>query len=527
MSRKSLGLILGSALVLSACKSPLYNQTEANVADVKIKAQEAHQRFDNSLKAKPALVVKNGAYVDLTPIDLEKNPGWLQNRIVIRGDQLPFSYYSRVIASGAGTHVLSKYQNELDQAVNVSMNYSGTVKGALDLLASKTGYVYNVKNKQIYWQALVSKTFDIAFFPGSTDYSMGKGSAAATSTSSAASSSGTGKPVAMDLSEGEYSSLSGKLSVWKDLETAIKSMLSKDGKVVVSESTASVTVRDKATNLQVIEQYIKTLNKNLSHQVLVKVQILEVALSAEYNFGIDWNIINKAFQNTQYKLVDATFGRSLDSSVLTLAGSDKYPTLGLQSSKTDGNYALIKALNQQGKTSVVSEPRVMATNNQVTAIRVVTQEAYVASVENTTQASGTGGGNNVSSTVTPSTITYGVTIYLLPKILNDKVYLQVNADLSTRDALTKYTTNPAAANSTTGQANSVTIQLPTVSQKHFNQRSMIRSGDTLVLAGFRKLNNTANAQQLLRSQALGGKGAIAENSETIILITPVIMDENA
>lgn len=512
-------------MLLSACNSPRYNQTEANVGDVKIKSQEAHQKFDHSLKPAPALVVKNGAYVDLTPISIEKNPAWLQNHIVIRGDQLPFSYYSRTLATGAGTQVLAKYQSELDQTVGVSMNYSGTVKGALDLLATKTGYVYEIKNKQIYWQSLISKTFDIAFFPGSTDYSMGKTSAAASS-SSTSSSSTPGKPTAIDLSDGEYSSLSGKLSVWKDLETSVKGMLSKDGTVVVSESTASVTVRDKATNLQLVEQYINTLNKNLSRQVLVKVQILEVSLNDAFNFGINWNIINKAFQNTSYTLTDATFGKSLGNGVLTLSGSSDYPSLGLQN-VSGGNFALINALNQQGKTSVVSEPRVMAVNNQVTVVRVVTQEAYVASVENTTQSAGTGGSNSVSSTVTPATITYGVTIYLLPKIMNEKVYLQVNADLSTKDNLVTYNTNAAVSGSTvTPQANNVSVQLPTVSQKHFNQRSMIRSGDTLILAGFRQLRNTANAQQLLRSQTLGGKGSLADNKETVILITPVIMDEN-
>lgn len=515
-------------MILSACQSPLYNQTEANVADVKLKAQEAHNKFDKALKPKPALLIKKGPYVDLTPISLAKNPDWLKNRIVIRGDQLPFSYYSRTIAAGAGSSVLVKYQNELDQSTGVSINYSGTVKGALDLLATKTGYTYHVNNRQVLWQSLISKTFDIAFFPGSTDYSMGKTSTGNSSSSSSSSSGGAGKPVAMDLSEGEYSSLSGKLSVWKDLETSIKSMLSKDGTVVVSESTASVTVRDKPTNVQLAEQYIRALNQNLSRQVLIKVQILEVDLKADYNYGVDWQLIAQNINhNTSFRIQNTTFGSILSPSTTPpFGGGTAFPQTGFVGSGTNPNFILIKALNQQGKTSVVSEPRVMASNNQVSAIRIVTQEAYVASVENTTQSSSGSGSSSVSSTVTPGNLTYGITIYLLPKILNDKVFLQVNADMSTKIDLKEFQTNPSPAGSTgTPAQNNVKIQLPTVGQKHFNQRSMIRSGDTLVLAGLRQLNNEANAAQYFKSQALGGKGAIAQNTETIILITPVIMDD--
>src|SRR5262245_53070472 len=117
MFKKLVGFILCVSVILSACQSPLYNQTEANIADTKIKAQDVREKFDRSLKPKPALVVKKGPYVDLTPISLERNPSWLKNHVVIRGDQLPFSYYSRTIAGGAGPHVLVRYQNELDQGM--------------------------------------------------------------------------------------------------------------------------------------------------------------------------------------------------------------------------------------------------------------------------------------------------------------------------------------------------------------------------------------------------------------------------
>lgn len=300
MLKKWIVLLLSTVFVLSACHSPVYNQTQGNVADVKIKAARARYQSDMSAKPLPPLLVKQGLYVDTTPINLRRQPSWLQNRVVIRGDQLPFSYYSRTIASGASNDILTKYQVGLDPAINISLSYSGTVKGALDVLAAKTGYVYSVFGRQIYWQAFVTRTFDVAFLPGSSDYLMGKSSGGGGgSTAGGGGAGGTvSNYVSSDSSDDEYSNLSGKLSVWTDLESTIKQLLSADGKVTVSQATTTITVRDRPTNVELIGQFIANLNKNLTKQVLVKVQVLEISLSNEFSFGINWDNVIHAFHNS-------------------------------------------------------------------------------------------------------------------------------------------------------------------------------------------------------------------------------------
>src|SRR3990167_935817 len=104
MLKKLIALIFAVAFMLTACNSPVYNQTENNVADVKIKMKTARDKSDHDAKAPPSLVMKKGLYVDKTPINLAKNPSWMRNHIVIKGDQLPFSYYSRTVALGAGSN---------------------------------------------------------------------------------------------------------------------------------------------------------------------------------------------------------------------------------------------------------------------------------------------------------------------------------------------------------------------------------------------------------------------------------------
>lgn len=535
MLKKWIVLFFAALVTLTACRSPVYNQTEANVADVKIKAQEARRKSDDDAKPCPPLLVKQGLYVDTAPISLSREPSWLHNHLVIRGDQLPFSYYSRTVANGSASLVLTKYQTGLDQSIPVSMSYSGSIKGALDMLASKTGYAYSVHGNAIYWQAFITKTFDIAFMPGGTDYLMGKASSGGTSGGAPGGSGGGGGGsgqtqnfTTSDSSDSEYSSLSGKLSIWTDLQASIKQMLSPDGNVTVSQSTTTVTVRDRPSNIQLVGQYIKNLNQNLSRQVLVKVQILELDLEHDYNFGIDWQLIAKAFHNSPF-VINGNYGTPITISNVfsTQSGigsnpAPLYPQLGTQSQSTSvipSWTILFNALSQQGKASVVTEPRVVCLNNQVSVIRIVQSQGYVASIQNTSTGGGgtsTAAQNTVTSQITPGTVITGLTLYLLPKILGKQIYMQVNADISVNQGIQNFTAGSGS--------NASTIQLPKITEKHFNQRSVIHSGDTLILSGFRQVGNTANANQFLQSQALGGKGSQETNTETIILITPILLN---
>lgn len=482
-------LLLTTLSMLTGCmREGMYHQTESNVADVVQRTADMRHKDDAQAKPQPTLVVKRGLYVDQTPISLMKDPAWLKNKIVLRGDQLPFSYYSRTVAGGGGHNVLTRYQVGLDPSAKISINYSGTVKGALDLIAAKTGFVYAVNGNDIYWQAFVTKTFDIAFMPGATDYMMGKagggGGISTVGAGTGANASQSASAIIDDSAAAQYSSLSGKISVWDDLKNSISQMLSPDGKVMVSQATTSVTVRDRPTNVDLVTQFINNMNNSLSKQVLVKIQVLDITLQSAYNFGIDWNVVKRSL-GTNF-LLQANYGTPVSIQPLStttpqppLTGSTNLPQIGgLATPGVTGVTALINALSQQGKVSVVTEPRVVALNNQVSAVRILNQTGYIASVQTTSfsGASGSTSNNSITTQVTPGTLVTGFTLYILPKIWGDKVYLQVNADLSTSSGIQ---TLSSTSGTTPGAGNTApVIQAPNVTQKQFNQRGVIGSGST-------------------------------------------------
>lgn len=560
-------LCLAFVFGVMGCQTPpLYNQTEGNIADVAQRAKAAEIKSEAAGKSAPPLVVNQGLYVDQTPISLKKDPAWSRDRIVIRGDQLPFSYYSRTIVNGGGKNILTHYQVGLDQTALVSMNYTGTIKGAMDLLAAKSGYVYTINGDTVYWQAFITKTFDIAFMPGTVDYTLGDNSSSSGAASSGGGGGGGGSSGGGGNSTGgsagggssgggaggggggggggagglsglgSSSSLSAKVDLWKDIADTIKPLLSSEGKVIVSQSTTMVTVRDRPTNVDLVAKYIANLNKSLSRQVLVKIQVYEVTLNSDFNYGIDWQVVKRGFMGTNFVL-NANYGTPVSITPLTtttqtlpngfplpVPAGNPLPQMGMvnpDQAHGTGVNLLISALQEQGKVSVVSEPRVVCLNNQVSVISLVDKRGYAASVSSTALAGGSGaGGSSVTSSITPGTLTTGLILYVLPKIMGDKIYLQVNADLSNFVSIQTFTSGSNAA----GQS-SASIQTPAITEKQFNQRSVIGSGDTLILSGFRQITNQTGAMQLYGAQALGGKAATQSNHETIVLITPIILNE--
>jgi len=514
-------------MLMTACTLSFMHQTDSNIADTKQRIEEARQKSDASNTLLPPLLINQGLYVDKTPVDLARHPSWLKNQIVLRGDQLPFSYFARSIAAAGGRNILVNYQADMDQSTLLSLNYCGTVQGALNFIAAKTGYFYFVNGRNIMWQAYITKSYEIAFMPGSSDYMMGKASSGSGSMTSGGSGGTSNNPAGTsmtvtglidDSASSQYSNLKGTLSIWKDLKTTIEQMLTSNGKVIVSEATTSVTVRDKPMNVEMVGKYIANLNNNISKQVMVKVQILDISLSNDFMFGINWDVIGQIFRSTQYVLN----AQNNEPISIQAIGNDAINTLNTTINTGHGNSvnALINALNQQGRTSVVNEPRVVCLNNQVCVVRIVNQNGYLASIQNTTVAGAAGASataGTITSQVTPGSLITGLTLYILPKILDDKVFLQVNADLS--DNLGFQTVGTGNSSS----PNFVQIQVPNVSQKQFNQRSIIRSGDTLILSGFRRIKNQTGTAQLFNSTALGGQAAQQSNVETIVLITPIVL----
>lgn len=514
-------VVLSSASLLAACATPpMYNAAKGNISDVKDSITQNDAKYTQQAKAaNQAVIIKNGMYVDSTPIDIAQTPAWLKNHITIHGGILPFSFYSQNVVRNSNVSV--SYQEGLQANKTFSLDYSGTVEGALKAISDKTGYIYKINGNQIYWQQYVTKTFDIAFLPGASSYLVGKKSGG--SGDSTNSSSGSGDAVVTQgnkgASENEYSNIQAQISVWNDLESTIKSMLSNNGKVIVSQSTTSITVHDTPDRVKAIGNYIKQVNNNLSQQVMIKVEVLDIDLHKDFNYGINWALAAR-FAESKSFIFNGNFSQPV--SISPLSGGASAIGAGISSGGSNPSEVLINALSQQGDVSVATEPTIVTTNDQVASINLVSQVGYLAKISNTSSSDQQQGGQT-QTTITPGQVSTGLTLYILPKIIDGKVYMQLSSDLSNLKEIRDLYSEGSDSDPT---KDAQKIQVPDITSKEFNQRSIVKSGTTLILAGFKQMSNQTAGSKMFGISALGGKGAQQEDQETIVLVTPYILNQN-
>ncbi|KPJ67978.1 MAG: hypothetical protein AMJ43_00745 [Coxiella sp. DG_40] len=459
--------------------------------------------------ASSTVVTDHGFYADTTPIDIASNPSWLNNKITFQAQNLPFSFVLKRILGN--TDVIVGYQSDVQSDKPVSMSYNGDIRGALDSLALKTNYAYVVDGKQLNWSDFVTKTFDISFMPGSSDYMVGQSQTGRTATTTR----GDVTTVVGEMNDEQYSSLKGSLSVWNDLKETLNNLKSKDGTVNVSESTTTVLAHDHPSNVHAIAKYIQELNKEMSQQVELKVKILEVDLDKSHQYGIDWNLVARALHT------DFTIGSSMFDGIQTRLRNKEFNPISIRIGEENDN-VLINALSMMGKVSLVTEPSVTTLNNQVAQIRITTDTSYLAQSETSIED------QTVTTSMTPGVVTSGFMLYILPKIEDDNVYLQVSSIVSklrSLDTINNFGNINAKVDPHKIRGKDiVTIQIPTLAEKRFNMRSLVNNGATLVIGGFKQVEDIAAETRAFDIPYSGAKGSSHHNVETIVLITPTIIE---
>jgi len=524
-----------SFIFIAGCTTPtLYEVSKGNTANVKNNVEAKEQK---AYPRPPAVLTENKAYVDTTPVSLIKTPHWLKRKITVHGNNLPFSFYvSQILHS---SHAINTYDETVNKGKLISMDYEGTAYGALNELSAQSGYFYNLdkKKNEIDWSSFQTKVFDISFMPGDVQYQLGAGagglSISGNDDNGSSSSSGGGFDFSQDT---QYSNLTGTISIWKDLTGAIKSLLSEKGTAQVSESTTTVTVHDHPANVKAIGDYIKVMNKELSQQVRIHVQLLEVRLGKNFNYGINWDLVRNTGKNS-WRLA----GNLADNANNTGTFSPIGITFSSTGKSWGGSSTIIQALQQQGDVSLITQPTVTTMNDQVATISIQQQQAYLSGGDTTLND------NSSTSSLDTSTVTTGFNLYLLPKIQKEKVFLQISSVLSNLTNMATFNANTGETGSSETdnqdtqdpsednndqQTNTTTnpgvnvVQLPQTALRSFNQRSVIPNGATLVLAGYIEKGNESNQSKFANVSLLGGKGATTKTVELVMLITPIILSEN-
>ncbi len=224
--------------------------------------------------------------------------------------------------------------------------------------------------------------------------------------------------------------------------------------MVINAMSGTILVRGMPTELRMVERMLKTMQLNISRQVVIESKIIDVELSKDAQQGINWSQFNGGLHRMSVGANSANVGLNQPSSVAgqvggtTLAGSTT--TLGTTLSGLLGtgrsvqsaignnggialqasNFAaLINFLESQGRVHVLSSPRIATLNNQKAVIKVGSEEPFVTNIVGGTSQFVAG----TSLAVTNPTLTYqpffsGISLDVTPQIdAEDNITLHVHS----------------------------------------------------------------------------------------------------
>ena len=259
-------------------------------------------------------------------------------------------------------------------------------------------------------------------------------------------------------------------------------------------------------------RYIAALNRWLGRQVLLEVQLVTVNLSDENSSGIDWSLVQTA-DNVDSPLTIAPTAAGNLAQMGAVALGISPPSVGIAvndpSSEWQGTSVILRALSAQGRTTVVNSPRLVVLNGQAAQIQVLSDRGILSGIDVITRETAA---LATEVQLQAGVVSTGISVTILPKIVGNEVFLHANIMMS--DLVEVNTAGTAQQ----------TIQLPTVERNQFFQSARLQTGQTLALGGLLENRAVDRSETVPRLKWLGSRNNAVERAETVLLITPWLLD---
>jgi type IVB pilus formation R64 PilN family outer membrane protein len=390
------------------------------------------------------------------------------------------------------------------------LQYEGTIKGLLDQATARTGNSWKiVSGERVVIFGVDTRTYALHVVPGTSALTSTISNTATAGGQAGGGGGGGGgggqtQSATTTSSSGQTTQVTTQIELIKSSSDAIKSMLTKRGKLAISEGAATITVTDVPAVLDRAQDYVDQVNDRMTRQVVIDVNLYSVVLNRQENYGLDWNLV---WQNVggRYQ-VTSSASPEVNPNAASLALSVIDPTYTFGGSKV-----MFNALSQQGNVSVKTSLPVVTLSNQPVPYQIAQQTSYIASIQTNLVANA-----GAQTTVTPGQITTGFTMNVLPIVLDSsEILLQVQLNLSTLDNLRSVTNS--------GQ----TIELPDVNSRQLMQKVRIHSGSTLVMSGFDQTENNTDGRGIgsPKFSLLGGsQTSQAKHTVLVVTITPRVVE---
>ncbi len=321
-------------------------------------------------------------------------------------------------------------------------------------------------------------------------------------------------------------------SFWKNISKEILSIANTGSEKytikppIVNKSAGLITVTGTKQQLDRVEKYLNSIRNRLNKEVLIDVSIISIILDKTHSSGVDWTqfalAVNKPTGSGVPALNGATYGQNtgtfnaVGDRLLHMGWNNAFSFTNTISFTMNG---LMNFLKTQGRSRVISNPKILTLNNQQALITIGDNINY--RIPETAPANT--GGTITTTSYKNASIFVGILLNIMPQISdNDEIMLRINPSISSF----KY----AEDNIKQTQPREIA---PDTTEKKLSTVVRVKNGDTIVLGGLigKSKNINKNGIPGLKELPILGNLFKSEKitdsvSELIFVITPRIVNTN-
>lgn len=294
--------------------------------------------------------------------------------------------------------------------------------------------------------------------------------------------------------------------------------------IFVNRESGILTVRATSKQHQFVDTLIAKIVGSAQRQVLIEATVVEVTLNNSFESGVDW------------RMLDNNGGTAIDFAQL-LTGSPQASTVTTpktsilsyrnNSSGFGDVSATLKLLHQFGDVQVLSNPKIIALNNQPAVLKVVDNRVYFSFEIDRLQRE-----NGDERTVVDSTI-HSVPVGLVMSVtpfINDsgEVILNVRPTIS---RILNFATDPSP---TLAGQSEVQNLIPEIQVREMESLLRVQSGDVAIIGGLmqNRTDDRTAGVPLLSALPLIGKvfsqsNKNNEKTELLVFLRPTVLQRNS
>jgi MSHA biogenesis protein MshL len=327
---------------------------------------------------------------------------------------------------------------------------------------------------------------------------------------------------------------------WKAIELDLRALVggkdAVDRSVVMNRQSGVIVIRAMPSELRDVDDYLHKTQHTVTRQVVLEAKVIEVELNDAYQAGIDWGAVMTS-GNQQYFLGQAHPIGGFDRDPLAPAGGTVpvgpgNPINGFLTNALGGAFtiaadlhdfnAFIQLLSSQGRTRVLSSPRISTLHNQKAIIKAGLDEYFVTGIHSDT-TTGTATTTTVEYELTP--FFSGVALDVTPQISDDgHVLMHIHPTISDVTDQQK-----------TLQVRGTTDSLPLALSQIRESDSIVsaRNGQVIVIGGLMRETRKRNDYKTPLLGDIPGLGRLFRSerdqtvtTELVILLRPIVVTDD-